>query len=428
MSKTLPTDCSELFFTRLEAAARKTKFIIRNSVKFSASGYLFALINAILTGRASFNQLAMGLKHSEPLSLTKQAVWKRTNALAVAFMLDALTLALLEKWQEGACKIPKLKRHFGRVLVQDSSQQKLPKSNHEIFPAHGNGKSETAGVKVDLAIDLINGRAIFSQLYGATEQDRHLGKNLVDLVRKRDLILRDRGYFSLEEFALIEAKKAFWLSRVPSNLIMRDCDGGNLDPYLRACAGDTLDLEIKLGEIGHKARLLAIRATKAVAEKALREAVEQARKKGKTLSKSRRLRCQWHLVVTNIPREKMAARDVSELYRCRWNIEIVFRAWKQAANLDKALNRTSNEDHFQVLMLASMIYQVLSLSVVSLMRNLAPGKRISLEKLFDDWSSMILKCRRMEEIWNYQPDIRHLEMDAHRDRKPLEDTWITLLS
>jgi IS4 transposase len=80
----------------------------------------------------------------------------------------------------------------------------------------------------------------------------------------------------------------------------------------------------------------------------------------------------------------MSAQSVSELYRCRWNIEIVFRAWKQSANLDKALNRTSNEDHFQVLMLAAMIYQVLSLSVMVLVRNLAPGKKINLEKLFDD--------------------------------------------
>ena len=428
MSKTLPTDCSKLFFSRLDDAARKTNFVIRKSLKFSAAGYLFALINAILTGRASFNQLAMGLKHSESLSLTKQAVWKRTNASAVAFMLDALALSLLEKWRDGTRKIPDLKRHFSRVLVQDSSQQKLPKSNHEHFPAHGNGKSVTAGVKVDLTLDLISGRALFCELHSATEQDRNLGKNLVDLVKKHDLVLRDRGYFCLGEFAYIEGKLAFWLSRLPSNLIVRDAEGGELDPHLRACRGDILDLTVELGESGHKARLIAIRATKEVAETTLRRAKEQAGKKGKTLSKSQRLRCQWHLVATNIPREKMPARAVAELYRCRWNIEIVFRAWKQTANLGAAMNRTSSEDHFQVLMLAAMIYQVLSLSVMALVRELAPGERISLEKLFDDWSAMILKCRKMSEMWDYQPEFRHLKMDVHNDREPLEDTWIKLLS
>ncbi len=267
MFKTLPVDCSKLLFSRLDKAARKTKFVIQKSLKFSTAGSLFALINAILTGRASFNQLAMGLKHREPFSLTKQAVWKRTNALA-------------------------------------------------------------------------------------------------------------------------------------------------------------LDLIVELGESGYKARLIAIRATKEVAKRTLRAANGDARIKGETLSKSKLLRCQWHLVATNIPREKMPARVVGERDRCRWKIEIVFRAWKQSGNLDKALNRTSNEDHFQVLMLAAMIDQVLSLRVMAFVRNLAPGERMSLERLFDDWSAMILKCQEMSEIWNYQPDIRHLAVDIHKDRTPFEDTWI----
>jgi len=61
-------------------------------------------------------------------------------------------------------------------------------------------------------------------------------------------------------------------------------------------------------------------------------------------------------------------------------------------------------------------------------RNQAPGKRISLEKLFDDWSAMILKCRKMEEIWNYEPDNPAPQMAAYQDRKPLEENWISLLS
>jgi hypothetical protein len=52
-------------------------------------------------------------------------------------------------------------------------------------------------------------KSSFSRFYFATEQDRNLGKNLVDLVRKRDLILRDRGYFSLSEFAYTEGERAF---------------------------------------------------------------------------------------------------------------------------------------------------------------------------------------------------------------------------
>ena len=124
-------------------------------------------------------------------------------------MLDALGLALLEQWGKNSSKQPRLKRLFGRVLVEDSTQQNLPKTNHEDFPAHGNAVSNTAGVKIDLTVDLIHGHVVASHLHLATEQDRELEKDLVDLVKKRDLVLRDRGYFSLKEFALIEKKKAF---------------------------------------------------------------------------------------------------------------------------------------------------------------------------------------------------------------------------
>ena len=428
MFKTSPTDRSKTFFSQLDSIARKTKLIVRYSPKFSASGYLLALLNAILTGKASFNQLAINLKDSEPFSLSKQAVWKRTNTFAIAFMLEALTLALLEKWQLSPIQIPQLKRHFKRVLVEDSTHQKLPKSNHELFPANGNGQSVTAGMKVDLTVDLINGRAVSSRLHGATEQDRDLGKDLVDMVKKRDLILRDRGYFILAEFALIEKKGAYWLSRVPSNLFIWDADGGRLDEYFATAQGDTLDLQVKLGKERYQSRLVAIRATAAVAEKNLREARKRVKKVGKTLSKSQRLRCHWHIIVTNIPAEMLKASAIGELYRCRWNIEIIFRAWKQSANLDKALNRQSNEHHFQALMLAGMISQVLSLSMVSMIKPLHKGKRVSLEKLFDFISQFLSKCRALEDIWFDLPDPRHITMECRKDRQPLEDTWIKLLS
>lgn len=125
----------------------------------------------------------------------------------------------------------------------------------------------------------------------------------------------------------------------------------------------------------------------------------------------------------------MRADDVGELYRCRWIIEIIFRAWKQSANLGKALNRKSSSEHFQVLVLASMIYQALSLKAVRFVRTQLKGKkRISLEKLFDDFAEAFTKCTQLEAIWNYQPDHRHVTTESRTDRRPLEDTWIKLLS
>jgi transposase-like protein len=183
---------------------------------------------------------------------------------------------------------------------------------------------------------------------------------------------------------------------------------------------------IKNIALPYQARLVRTRATAAVAEKSPRKANERAQKQGETRSNSQRLRCQWHLIVTNIPVEVLKARAVCELYRCRWNIEIIFRVWNQSANLDKACKRRSNEDHFQALILSGMIYQVLSLSMVSLMRRLTSKKRLSLEKLFDYYGAHLSKCRSLPEIWSDRPDPRHVKMESRRDRRTLEDTWIKL--
>ena len=105
----------------------------------------------------------------------------------------------------------------GVALVEDSVSHRLHPSNAEHSPGHGNGRSKTSVLKVDVTIDLLTGSCVKNALHGGTEQDKELGKNLVDEVVKRDLVLRDMGYFVIGEFIEIERRGAFWLSRLPAN-------------------------------------------------------------------------------------------------------------------------------------------------------------------------------------------------------------------
>jgi hypothetical protein len=91
----------------------------------------------------------------------------------------------------------------------------MRKSNADEFPAHGNHHGKTAGVKIDLAFDLLTGSIVSHGLYTASEQDKSIGKEFVSEVRRGDLVLRDMGYFSLGEFTAIEQLEAWWLTRLP---------------------------------------------------------------------------------------------------------------------------------------------------------------------------------------------------------------------
>ena len=416
-------------FGQLSKIAKATTFIMRKR-KVTAEGFLLCFLKSIFNGKASFQQMASRLGRIDEMDITKQGLWQRIDESAIAFLLATLTTALGQRWQPVSKKHPALAKLFGRILTEDSTQHRFHMGNAEIFNAHGNGRSKTAGVKVDLTIDLFTGQAVDESIHCATAQDKDLGKDIVDLVKKRDLFLRDMGYFTLAEFTLIEKKGASWLSRIPANVLIHTLEGQPIEKLLRKSQAHTIDMQVTLGKEAKRARLVAIRAKAEIAEKNLREASEKARKRGHTLTAAQKERCRWHLVGTNVPAEKMDAQAVADLYTCRWNIEIIFRAWKQGMNLSSALDRKSNEHHLQALVLVAMIYQILALGVVELLRAKFEKNKgqVSLEKTFSDFGEFIAESCTLKQVEHYDPGWLDVRMDPHKDRQPLILTWLTLLS
>jgi hypothetical protein len=184
-------DCSKSLFSKLDPLARETELIVRKSSRFSAEGFVLGIFKAVINGKASLNQIARNMGQSEGKAMTRQAVHKRVDQSAVAFMMSATGQAIKERWDDKALIVTK---RFNRVILEDSSQARTDKRNAEDFPGHGNDKGKTAGCKIDLAFDLLTGEPILEALHLATAQDRELGKDLVDMVKPFDLILRDMGY------------------------------------------------------------------------------------------------------------------------------------------------------------------------------------------------------------------------------------------
>ena len=425
-----PADCSAVFFTKLHSLAIQCSLIVHQSRKFSAQGFLLTLFKAILSGKASFNEMADRLGGFEPFQMSKQAFWKRVNPRSIAFLLDALATSLQLRTLNPSRISSSLRERFGRILVEDSTTHRLHPSNSDHSPGHGNGRSKTSLLKVDVTLDLISGSCVQSALHSGTQQDKEIGKDLVDLIREGDLVLRDMGYFVIAEFALIARLLASWLSRVPVSVIIRDLSGRKIEDRLRSCQSDRWDGEVLLGEKEkHRCRIIAVRASQEVARRNLKEASERAASRGKTLSKAQRERCHWHLLVTNLSANELSVREAGELYRCRWKIEILFRAWKQGMNIQPALNRRSNALHHQALILAAMIYQVLTVIVMILWKPLMRKREeVSVEKVFSVMSNHVLGLKDLSDFFNHYPDRRHIRMDPHNKRESLADLWLQLKS
>lgn len=86
------------------------------------------------------------------------------------------------------------------------------------------------------------------------------------------------------------------------------------------------------------ARLLAIRVPQAVAVERRRRLHEAARVKGQTVSRARLRLARWTIVLTNVPAPLLTAREALVLLRARWQIELLFKPWKQHGLVDEWRN------------------------------------------------------------------------------------------
>jgi hypothetical protein len=410
--------CSKLTLPDLDLLAYQTRLVIRKSDKFSPSGFLQSLIGSTVTGFASYNQIAASLKDRVPKSMSRQSMYERFDTCSTAFLVAVHSNLMQQRYTPVVTKLEG--SGVGRVVVEDSTSHVMPKANADMFPAHGNRYGCTAGVKIDFAFDLISGTIISHSLQLATEQDKTIGKELVAEIKRGDLVLRDMGYFSLNEFTAIEDRDAWWLTRLPLNTGVKLENRESLEKVLKRSRHNTVDLAAIVGAQGKKCRLIAMRAEQKVTEARRRERRAKAKKCGKQPCPKGLIRDGWHLMITNLEQDRVSADQLTAVYRARWAVEIQFRAWKQALNLGKALNRTSNEHHMQALVLAAMIFHQLGMKIAQQIRDQVGRARLSYENLYDQLAAYLVKISDFAEVANFDPDLRHIRRDKRGRQSPVE--------
>lgn len=420
MSKAPPSDRSLLTLPDLDQIAIQTKLVVRQSKKFSPDAFLCSLLEAVSSGKGSGNQIASHLGDRLDRSMARQSMHDRFTEKSTAFLV-AVHADLLEQRYRPAHQAFAKQALIKRIFTEDCTGIALPKSNAQTFPAHGNHHGATAGVKIDFAYDLLTGEVITHSLEAATRQDRSIGKEALTKLRPGDLVQRDMGFFILGEFSYIEEQGAFWQSRLPLNVEVTLEDGSSLEKHLRCAKGKVVDLPVLVGKAEQKnCRLVAVRAHPKVARERRKQRRQQARSKGKTPSPIALVRDGWHLMLTNLSEAQASSVQLMSLYRSRWAIEIQFRAWKQSLNLAGALNRKSNRDHLEALILAGLIAHQLGMRMAQKFTKQVRRDRLSFEKLYDLLANFFIKLVSLRRLMDFSPDLRHITRDRRRRQSPIE--------
>ena len=103
-------------------------------------------------------------------------------------------------------------------------------------------------------------------------------------------------------------------------------------------------------------------------------------------------------MLTNLKSAEAAVKELAEVYRARWAVEIQFRAWKQSLNLSKSLNLKTNTHHIEAIVLTAMIAHQLGMRIATLLEKQIGRARLSFEKFYDVLAGYILKTKSFREM------------------------------
>jgi len=330
------------------ALARATGFLRRIPRKIPLPDFLAALVALGAETKLSLERVAKVVALAARQTYSKQALQKRLTPGLDEFLLRVATALLPATLAPGEAQ--GWLRQFPRVLLQDSTCEPLPAHLAKTFPGSKNQRGQHGGtLKLQFVTDLIGAAVLHWSLSGFTRNDQAAAGDILQIARPGDLLLRDLGYFSLRVFQQLDERGVYFLSRCKHGLNFRDPKTGrllDLGRELKATA--RCDRQVLVGEERVLLRLVAEPVPVAVANERRRQAHKNRDQRLKP-SRARLFLLGWNIFLTNVPATVWPPKALFWVYRLRWRIEIVFKAWKSHCRFPALNARTARMVRLSVL-------------------------------------------------------------------------------
>ena len=282
-------------------------------------------------------------KDGKPVS--KQAIDGRFNDRSLAFIKKIFenyllkTNVLLQNDQDmGWMDL------FERVLVKDGTRFDLPACMASHFKGFGGSCTSQSGICIQLEYDLKTGKIAEFKTTSANIPDSTDAQQTKENIGKSDLILRDLGYFGLNVFEEMIRKKSSFISKLNTQVSIFEQKGEQfkaldfkaISKRFEKTNCQQIELEVFMG-VNTKipVRLVIEKVTEEIYKHRMEQARKNAKKKGRKVSAEYALRQRFSCYITNIPKETLKAEAIREIYRLRWQVELVFKVWKSTYNIEK---------------------------------------------------------------------------------------------
>ncbi len=329
VSETMQT----ILTSRAKALERESGFVERDSAQLD--GPVFAqttVLTWMQTAEASYTQL-------------------RHTAASVGVHVS--NQAIEQRFSEGSARLLRalLEEAVGEVIS-------LPTSLAHEWPGRGSVGQEAA-LRVQAQLELASGCLSGLWLQAGQEPERS-GEAISSPLPAGSLFNADMGYFTLQEMRQRGTREQYWLTQAKATLTIVDAAGQCWDllSFLRAQTSDEVDVQVWVGKRERlPVRLIAARVSPEEAKRRREGAngrithppkgcqaplpgkrkpkeQRQGKRKGKQVSAARLRLADWTIMLTNVPQDLLGVQEALVLLRCRWQIELVWKLWKQHGKLD----------------------------------------------------------------------------------------------
>lgn len=298
-------------------------------------------------------------------TLSKVALHKRFNSRSLDFLKSVLAEQMTSKlevvgennWQP-----------FSRVMIADSCKFALPQKFEKDYPAYSGNHAKSL-MNIQYSFDLKHGSWESLELTKATENDLGYSKRTLEQIREGDLYIRDLGYVSHAYLFKIVKEKAFFINRLHPLWNPVLCDTGKainwVSLYEKIQQTRSADLEtmitIGTGQNAFNCRLIAVAVPEEVWAERIRKAQIRAKSVGYQLTDEYKQRCRFSLFITNTSEEVLKTADIVQLYRLRWQIELVFKTWKSLLNIHKV--KAVKKERLECQLIAKFIWILINWKV-----------------------------------------------------------------
>ena len=349
----------------IEEIAKSSEFKIRKSELTPEAFVKVLLFNSTSLRELTLDNIVTNLEKHFGCSITKQGLDERFTANSVKF-INELNNKALNIFSNNLVSDQNLLEHFSDVSCKDSTNVQLPKQLSSDYGGSGGAASGAlARVQFEYGIKNMNIQQI--ELTKGKKQDVTYAVENLDKLTENVLYIRDLGYVSVQYMMGVIEHKAFFLNKVKPNqtLYTRSSQGHymelsfkNLGKQFTNKAPGFQDIEvfIKLNNDYIPLRLLAEK----VPEHVYKQRIKAYKKKNRTKKEPRenyKYRSRFNLLITNASKEKLDKKAVGALYSMRWQVELIFKAWKSILKLDeiKKMKKERLETHLLLKLLLIII-------------------------------------------------------------------------